>query len=42
MTISSRKESDLTLRKAKERVEELEKEKAERKQEYNTEKRLLE
>jgi hypothetical protein len=42
LTITSRKESDMSSRKLKERVEELEKDKAEKKSEYVQENRLLE
>lgn len=42
LTISSKKENDVTLKKLKEKVDELEKEKSEMKTEYQSEKRLLE
>lgn len=42
MTISSRKESDVTLKKTREKLEELEKERIEKKNEYTQEKRNLE
>jgi hypothetical protein len=38
MSITSRKESDVTVRKIKDRVEELEREKQEQKTEYQQEK----
>ena len=42
LTISSKKETEATLRKLKEKVEELEKDKLEKKLEYNNEKKILE
>lgn len=42
MSITSRKESDVTVRKIKDRIEELEREKIESKAEYQTEKMKLE
>jgi len=40
--MSSKKESDITLRKLKERVEELERDKTEKKLEWANDKRILE
>ena len=42
LTMSTKKESDITLRKLKERVDELEKDKVEKKLEFANEKRILE
>lgn len=42
LTMSSKKESDITLRKLKERVEELERDKTEKKLEWANDKRILE
>jgi hypothetical protein len=42
MTISSKKESDVTLKRYKERVEEVEKEKFEMKNEFASDKRVIE
>jgi DNA-binding transcriptional MerR regulator len=42
LTISSKKETDVSMKKLKERIEELEKEKAEIKSEASLEKRMME